>query len=179
MVNRSDITLEEKWPIKEQTAWRIPITNMLNMTLLRKRHSVITVSEFLRLHNISEDFERNDGHWGKETYHVNPSVFDVSGQPPSLHVIPNHLYDPEGVNRVDSIPEDMKTRGRWMFREGKPTFADTTLRHSLPDNTFVLDWNKARQILKETGFPGLDTDERLQIFLNNNGWEVLYTYKDV
>jgi hypothetical protein len=41
----------------------------------------------------------------------------------------------------------------------------------------VLDWNQVRQILQKRGYIGLDTDEKLEWFLNKNGWEVLYTYE--
>lgn len=45
----------------EQLAWRVPITVRLNMTLLRSTQPVITVAEYLRLHNIPE--EASDGGW--------------------------------------------------------------------------------------------------------------------
>jgi len=186
MVNRNDATKTEEWrdlPIEQQMSWRIPISTMLNMTLLRNRHSVITVSDYLRLHNISGDVELSNGHWGRETYHRNTE----SGQMPSLHVIENHLYDPKSIVRVDVIPDDMKKRGGWTFRGGRvldgentewnetlQTVADNALRSSLADQTSVLEWDRAHQILKDSG---LDTNEQLERFLNDNGWEVLYTYK--
>jgi hypothetical protein len=189
MVNRNDATYTEEWrdlPIEGQMGWRIPISTMLNMTLLRNRHPVITVSDFLRLHNISEDVERSNGHWGRETYHTNPNVFDTSGHTPSLHVIQEHLYDPEGVNRVDMIPEDMKMRGEWTFAGGQPLDGENmewnetmwTFAHE-PHEASVLDWNQVRQILQKRGYIGLDTDEKLEWFLTKNGWEVLYTYEGV
>lgn len=195
MVNRNDATHTEEWrglPIEEQMAWRIPISKMLNVTLLRNRHPVITVSDFLRLHNISEDVERSDGHWGRDTYHMNPNVFDASGHIPSLHIIQERLYDPHGINRVDIIPEDMRTRGGWTFGRGQlldgdnvewneniPTLAHDTLWKFSPEKSSVLDWNQARQILKRRGYFGLDTDEELEWFLIDNGWEVLHTYQGV
>src|ERR1700728_1786866 len=74
-------------PIDEETVWRIPITVMLNMTLLRSTQRVITVSEYLRLHNISEDTEEINGHWERHKYHLKPNVFDNMNKTPSLHVI--------------------------------------------------------------------------------------------
>jgi hypothetical protein len=193
MVNHGEAVHSNEWrklPIEEQMAWRIPISVMLNMSLLRSTQPVITVSEYLRLHNISDDVEQSDGHWGRYDYHVNHGVFDNTGRSPSLHIIENEWYDPWGINRIDLIPEDMKRRGGWSSEGGNTmkgekgrwtntlkTPAYLALEAELPDKRPVLAWDQARHALRKKGFEwAIQTDERMEEFLNENGWEVLYTY---
>jgi hypothetical protein len=114
MVDHGDATGTNEWkklPIKEQMAWRVPISVMLNLTLLRNAQPVITVAEYLRLHNMSEETEANDGNWQRHMYPQSPYVFDATRRKPTLQVIENNWYDPHGINRVDMIPEAMKRRG--------------------------------------------------------------------
>jgi len=70
---------------------------MLDLRHLRKYASVVTLSEYLTLHNLQPSLEQGNGAWHRELYH--------SGSPsPSLAVIRNHEYDPSGVVRVDKMP---------------------------------------------------------------------------
>jgi hypothetical protein len=191
MVNHGDAVGVDDWrklPIDEQMAWRIPISVMLNMTLLRRTQPVITVSEYLRLHNISEETETSNAHWDWHRYHLNPNIF--TGRIPSLHVIENLWYDPWSMNRVDVIPEDMKKRGGWSYEAGdalrgenggwmntSKTSVYLALEAALPDRPRVLAWHRAHEVLQEGGHIWeAQTDERMEKFLNENGWEVLYTY---
>ena len=192
MVNRGDAVNSNEWrllPIEKQMAWRVPISVMLNMTLLRSTQPVITVSEYLRLHNMSEDTEESNGHWGQQKYHLHPYIFSNSSRTPSLHVIENQWYD-SGVNRVDVIPDDMKERGGWNAEGGDPkkgqtgmwpdtpnTPISTALQSALFDRAKVLEWDRARQVLREQGYTWHQTDEKLVRVLNENGWELLYTYQ--
>lgn len=189
MVNHGDAVHSDEWrnlPMDQQMSWRVPISVMLNMTLLRNSQPVITVSEYLRLHNIPEDVEESDGHWERHKYHVNPYIFG-SGTPPSLHVIENAWYDPCDINRVDVITEEMKRRGGWDPARGVPEkdeygqWASTektelyvALEAALPTRPKVLGWDQARQILQQKG--QTSTDEGMEKVLNDNGWEVLYTF---
>jgi hypothetical protein len=194
MVNRGDALGLDEWrnlPLNEQMSWRIPISVMLNMTLLRSAQPVITVSEYLRLHNISEDVEESNGHWEKHKYHLKPNIFDNTGRAPTLHVIENAWYDPRDINRIDVIPEDMKKRGGWSTEGGNPlrgergnwtdkskTSIYTALEAALPDWPRVVAWDQARQILQSAGHASdVQTDEGMEKILNENGWEVLYTYE--
>jgi len=189
-----DAVLDDEWrklPIAEQMAWRIPISIMLNMTLLRKTQPVITISEYLRLHNMSEETEASHGHWERHQYHLKPYIFDNTGKTPTLHVIENEWYDPWSINRIDMIPEDMKGRGGWSTEAGdvlrdqsggwtniSRTSAYMALEAALPERPRVLAWDRAREVLHQNGHIWDEqTDKGFDTFLNENGWEVLYTYE--
>jgi hypothetical protein len=193
MVNHGEAVNTDEWrnlPIDEQMSWRIPISVMLNMSLLRSTQPVITVSEYLRLHNISEEAEQSNGHWGHHNYHLNDNTLGNTGRWPTLHVIENEWYDPPGVNRIDVIPEDMKKRGGWSVeaehvqKGEKGRWTDTSktavylaLEAALPNRPLVLEWGRARQVLQKEGLErAARTDEGMERILNKNGWEVLYTY---
>ncbi|KAH7914049.1 hypothetical protein BJ138DRAFT_1144531 [Hygrophoropsis aurantiaca] len=195
MVNRGDALNSDEWrklPEEQQMGWRIPMSTMINITHLRRTHPVLLVSEYLRLHNLSADLEASNGQWEAEKYHQNPSVFDSSARgPPSLDVIENWWYDPHGLNRVDSIPEDMKRRGDWNAAGGDKSQGEygtwnkkektdiyLNLETALPKEgrQYVLEWDRTRSILQNHGVGGISSDEGLEIKLRDNGWEVLYTY---
>lgn len=193
MVNHGDAVHSDEWrnlPIDEQMSWRLPISIMLNMTLLRQTQPVITVSEFLRLHNLSEATEASDGHWDRVRYHENPYIFEHTSRTPSLHIIEEKWYDPREVNRVDVIPTDMKRRGGWSTEGGNSSKGEvgkwqdisktalySMLEAALPEWPKVLDWDQARQMLQQRGYTHeAETDQRIEQVLNENGWEVLYTY---
>ncbi|KAF7984551.1 hypothetical protein HWV62_13747 [Athelia sp. TMB] len=188
MVNHGDAVGSDEWrklPPSEQLSWRVPINVMLNLTLLRSTQPVITTAEYLRMHNLPEDIELSNGHWDREGYHRKP---DKYGKKLSLAVIQNWRYDPEGTNRVDVIPEDMKKRGHWMAK-GKgmgewpagviKTAAYGTLEGVMgKNNPPVMGWDQARGVLRDRGYISHDsTDEEFTQFLHENGWEVLYTYQ--
>jgi hypothetical protein len=40
----------------------------------------------------------------------------------------------------------------------------------------VLSWDRSRQVLRDNGYGSLD-DDAAEKALNENGWEVLYTYE--
>ena len=193
MVNLGDAVGLDEWrelPIDEQMSWRIPMSIMLNMTLLRSTQPVITVAEYLRLHGLSEHLEESNGHWGRQKYHLKPYIFDDSGRTPSLHVIENAWYHPRHINRIDVMTDDMKKRGEWNDKGGDPlqgekgswpdipkTSLDEALQAALPDWPKLLDWDKASKILHDKGYIGeTHGDEVMERILNENGWEVLYTY---
>lgn len=190
MVNRGDAINSDEWrqlPEEQQMGWRVPMSVMLNITHLRRFQPVITVAEYLRLHDLSEDLELGNGQWDIQKYHQNPSVYDT--HPPSLHIIQNGWYDPQDLNRVDALPEEMRARGQWDPLLGDPardesggwpspskTDAYLILERSLSGRQHVLNFDTARQILQGHGVRGLNSDEDLTQFLKNNGWEVLYTF---
>lgn len=187
MVNHGDAVHSDEWrhlPIDEQMSWRIPISLMLNMTLLRNTQSVVTVAEYLRLHGIDENREASDGRWDRVGYHSG----NGSAGGPTLHVIENGKYDPREVNRVDTIPDDMKQRGGWIppsssssgyasWGQTRKTVVYATLEGALPDRPKVLPWDRAREVLTTGGFiNGNSRDEEVERVLKENGWEVLFTY---
>ncbi|KAH7928998.1 hypothetical protein BV22DRAFT_1030029 [Leucogyrophana mollusca] len=193
MVNRGDAVHSDEWrklPEAEQMGWRIPLSVMVNMTHLRQTQPVILVSEYLRLHNLSLDHEASNGQWETEKYHQHASIFETDPtKKPSLHIIENHWYDPKGINRIDYIPDDMRSRGNWNPEGGAKGKGEvgswgtqdksriyTFLAGALSGRQHVLEWDKARSILQGLGVGDVSTDEALEKTLRDNGWEVLYTY---
>lgn len=192
MINRGDAINSDEWrqlPEEQQMGWRVPMSVMLNLTLLRRFQPVITVAEYLRIHDLSEDLELSNGQWDTQIYHQNSSVYDAQGNPPSLHIIENGWYDPQTLNRVDRLPDEMKSRGQWDALLGdlgsekhggwpspSKTKAYLALEQALQERPYVLRFDQARQILRHNGIQGVASDEDLIQVLNNNGWEVLYTF---
>ncbi|KAH7919731.1 hypothetical protein BV22DRAFT_1022492 [Leucogyrophana mollusca] len=190
MVNRGDATHKSDWrglPANEQMAWKIPITLMLNITHLRRTHSVLLISEYLRLHDLPTLREVSDGHWDTSQYHRSGANGKME---PTLYTIENNLWDPHGTNRVDMLLSDMKSRGRWCSPGddsshcGHEGWEDTikspvymSLEAALPPKKDVLDWDAARKILMAQEHAwDVSTDDGMETVLNENGWEVLYTY---
>lgn len=192
MVNRGDAIGSDEWrelPEEQQMGWKVPISEMFNLTHLRRTRPVITVAEYLRLHGLSEDLELSMGRWDTEEYHRSPTIFEPHGKPPSLHIIENHWYDPQGLIRVDKITDEMKERGNWNPLLGdrgqdqhggwstpSRSKAYHVLESALSGRLSVLEWEQARQILQSSGIVGIDTDEGLTEVLFDHGWEVLYTF---
>jgi hypothetical protein len=173
MVNRGDAVGLDHWrelPMEEQMAFRIPISVMLDLPRLRARYPVITVSEYLRLHGQTPEIESTDGFWSRESYHAHPNVFESNRiKTPSLFVIENAWYDPEGTTRVDYIPDEMKRR-RDLTREEEST--------EISNRLWVgADWEPAKASLSGL-IPEVDLDDDVvfEDILNANGWEVLYTF---
>jgi hypothetical protein len=196
MVNKGDAVGWDEWrelPIEQQMGFRIPISVMIDIVHLRKRHAVITTSDYLRLHGQDPEIESSSGYWPRDWYHTHPNVFEEDkSKLPSLFVIENHWYDPSGVNRVDYIPPAMKRRGKWIrypdsvsvdaggyWPETEPT---TDLSNRLTEamsDKYVMDWNTVKYVMSSAGLGGelnLDDDEVVEGILNDNGWEVLHTF---
>ncbi|KIJ67623.1 hypothetical protein HYDPIDRAFT_84420 [Hydnomerulius pinastri MD-312] len=180
-VNRGDATHKDEWrhlPLNEQAAWRVPISLMFNLTHLRETHSVMLISEYLRLHGLSPELEASDGQWDQKGYHQ-----EVAGyKAPSLHVIANKEFD-EKISRVDMIPDDMRHRGGWQadsgWKDNMKSPAYMSLEAVLPqeDTKRFLDLSTAKRIVETEAHMQISTDEELVTALRENGWEVLYTYE--
>jgi hypothetical protein len=194
MVDRGDAVGSDEWrelPIEQQMAFRIPISVMLNLTHLRARHPVITVSEYLRLHGQDPEIESSRGSWEKESYHTHPSVFESNAdgtKTPSLFVVENNWYEPQGTTRVDSIPQAMKDRGKWEpYNESESQDTGGYWPFEVPTNISThlatlarggrINWDTARASLRSFQ-PELDLDDDkvFEDVLNANGWEVLHTF---
>jgi hypothetical protein len=180
MVNKNDALGLEQWrelPMEQQMGFRIPISVALDLPRLRARGPVITALEYLRLHGQGPEAESTSGSWLRRPYHMHPNVFESNQTKPSLFVIGNRLYDPEGTNRVDYIPQEMKRRGNWT--EDEPTEISKLLRERADQRSIVADWEPAKDALKSSGLVpevDLDDDAVVEDILNANGWEVLYTF---
>jgi len=190
MVNKGDAIGWEEWrdmPIEKQMGFRIPISVMVNITHLRNRQPVITASEYLRLHGQDPESESSSGHWSRQPYpyHTHPNVFETNKTTiPSLFVIDNHWYEPEGTNRVDYIPEAMKRRGnleRWPPLELSEL--SDKLVAALPEDHRRMDWTTVKNVLVNSadlvGDVNINDDQVVEELLNSHGWEVLHTFPAV
>ncbi|KAF8266931.1 hypothetical protein EI94DRAFT_1583000 [Lactarius quietus] len=198
MVNKGDAIGSNEWrelPIEEQMGFRIPISVIVNMTNLRNQQPVITASEYLRLHGQDPECESSSGFWPRQWYHTHPSVFEANKtRTPSLFVIENHWYGPEGTTRVDYIPEAMKKRGNldrypgwtntteyWSIVE--PTQLSRDLHETMLSRGSSLDWYTTKDVLMNSrdliGNVNLDNDQVVEELLNAHDWEVLHTFPAV
>ncbi|KAG2059987.1 hypothetical protein BDR06DRAFT_993662 [Suillus hirtellus] len=189
MVNRGDATSTDEWrqlPLEKQMAWRIPVFLMFNLTHLRETHAVITVSEYLRLHNISADVETTNGRWDTDLYHRGVNIFSDSGVEPSLYVIKNELYDADIV-RVDQLPQTMRERGGWNVTHGQvgswtiteETVLSKALHDAMSSRASVLDWDTVLIVMgdrRDQNETESSSTSSIANTLEENGWEVLYTY---
>ncbi|KAI0257124.1 hypothetical protein BJV78DRAFT_12780 [Lactifluus subvellereus] len=193
MVNKGDAIGLDEWrelPIEQQMGFRIPISVMINIPHLRKRHPVITASDYLRLHGQDPENESSSGYWLRDWYHFQANVFETDKTKlPSLFVIENHWYDPSNVNRVDYISPAMKRRGKWerypTLESGgywppmEPTELSVRLASAMGEGKAIMEWNTAKYVLASAELGGevnLDNDEVVERVLNAHGWEVLHTF---
>ena len=176
--------------------FRIPISVIVNMTHLRNRQPVITVSEYLRLHGQDPESESSNGFWSHQQYHTHPNVFEVNRtKTPSLFIIENQWYQYEGTNRVDYIPEAMKRRGylegvpkpeSYDFDDYWPPLEPTELSRRLtadsPSDCFVIEWRTVEEVLKNSidlvGEVNLNDHKAVEKVLNEHGLEVLHTFEN-
>ncbi|KAF9229267.1 hypothetical protein BS17DRAFT_792228 [Gyrodon lividus] len=207
MVNKGDAVGWNDWrdlPLDQQMAWRLPISMMLNITQLRILQPVITTAEYLQYAGLPPTIETTSGYWDRNAYHQLPDPFgihsDLTEGKPTLFVIENSWYDPPDVMRVDMLPEGMKQRGGWTtgnasvvqsgrWETGDNGEAQLLLKSLLPDKKAV-EWDEARSAVRQlasqipeainremTSPPDFDNDKFIEEVLNQNGWEVLYTFQ--
>lgn len=201
MVNKGDAIGWDEWrklPYEQQMGFRIPITLMFDFPRLRARYPIITASEYLRLHGLDPESESSSGYWLRDWYISSPNIFEPNQTVlPSQSIIQNHWYDPSGTNRVDYIPEAMKSRGKWeRYPESEiddhenagywppedPTNISDLLTSMLPEDKAILDWGVVKSILRESNTTlevDLNDDRVVESVLNDNGWEVLHTFDSV
>jgi hypothetical protein len=198
MVNKGDAIGWEEWrelPYEQQMGFRIPISVMIDLPRLRQRSHVITASEYLRLHGQDPATESSSGFWLREWYITNPNVFESNKtKTPSQFIIENHWYDPTGTNRVDYIPQAMKSRGKWerypepeiretagFWPPEEPTNISNLLTSALPEGRAFLGWDAAKGVLRESRLGQEEdlNDDDVEGMLNANGWEVLHTFDSV
>lgn len=201
MINRIEATGLSEWrilPPPKQMGFRVPISVMLNVTLLRQYTPVILLSDYLRLHNLSAEDEQPTGTWHHEGYHFSANV--KTGRMPSLFTIKNSWFDPIGTIRVDDLPRGLKERGRWNFEAGDgetgPFGHWNTLAESLAGpldeclhlaaserNRVWLEWSEAREIVGNCGPSSVSvesgdlSDKMLESVAVSSGWEVVHTFR--
>ena len=114
---------------------------------------------------------------------------------PSQFIIENQWYDPTGINRVDYIPQAMKTRGKWerhpeaeisesagYWLPEDPTDISNLLMSAMPEGRPAMDWDVAKGILRESRVAlevDVNDDNVVEGVLHANGWEVLHTFESV
>jgi hypothetical protein len=201
MVNKGDAIGWDEWrdlPYEQQMGFRIPITLMFDLPRLRARHPIITASEYLRLHGQAPESESSSGFWLRDYYISSPNIFEPNQTKlPSQYIIQNQWYDPPETNRVDYIPQAMKSRGKWeRYPESEiydrenagywppegPTNISDLLTSALPEGRAFLDWGVVKSVLREFTLgleERLNDDRIVEQVLNDNGWEVLYTFDSV
>ncbi|KIY68498.1 hypothetical protein CYLTODRAFT_421532 [Cylindrobasidium torrendii FP15055 ss-10] len=166
LVNRVDAVHNDEWKDlgDEKLGYRIPIDIMLNITHLRTRHPVITVAEFLELHNQSTDLEHTDGYWGRYDYNSRPNRF--TGKTPSYTVLEPDDYQRERKVRVDRIPQD------WLDQHtgNLHATANATLWERLDEDKGFMDWDRVEEALGSKDVAELE--ERLE----RARWHTLHTY---
>lgn len=134
---------------------------MLDLTYLRKTHSIVTVEEYLRLHKISPSVEWSTGHWHTVNYHKTDPL-------PSLHIIPNGEYDPKPEVRVDRLPPG-DTKGN------DTTEISDALYERLGDQRAAMPISDAREVLaSRMNLTGVDD---LAPILEEHAWTVLHTFR--
>ncbi|KAG9314347.1 hypothetical protein JVU11DRAFT_5139 [Chiua virens] len=202
MVNKGDAVGWDTWrdlPVEKQMGWQIPISMMINITRLRQFQPVVITAEYLKYVGLPSTVETTSGYWNRSAFHRSPDPFashsDHTLGQPTLFVIENAWYDPDGVTRVDAIPDIVKERGGWVAGdmnivqtshwEDRDSDAARLLKSLLLDKN-VVEWDEARravgdlaiQIPEAVGspFPSLESDESIEGILNQYGWEVLYTF---
>lgn len=204
MLNKGDAVGWGNWrelPIEQQMGWQIPIQTMINITQLRQFQPVITAEEYLQYAGLPSTLETTSGYWNRSAYHQSPDPFASHGNrtlgKPTLFVIENAWYDPEGVTLVDTVPDTMKERGGWIDGdmsvvqpsrwESRDNDAAQLLLRNLLLDKHIVEWDEARSAVRELAVqipesvgaspPNLESDEFLEEVLNQNGWEVLYTFQ--
>lgn len=203
MLNKGDMFGWDNWrdlPIEQQVGWRIPIQMMINITQLRRFQPVITTAEYLQYAGLPSALETASGYWNRSAYHQSPDPYVSHGDrtlgKPTLFVIENAWYD-SGVTRVDTVPDTMKERGGWIAGdvsvvqasrwESRDSDAAQLLLKSLLLDKDVVEWDEARSAVRDLAVqmpesvgaysPNLESDEFIEEILNQNGWEVLYTFQ--
>lgn len=197
MVNRGDAIGSDQWrylPPAQQMAYRIPITTMLDLTLLREVQPVILVSDYLQLHGLPLHLEQSNGTWSRDAYHSNSNVY--TGRKPSFHEIKNNWYDPSGTIRVDRLPDEIKERGKWRFRmgddetgpigewttgESESEVAESLRSMSQSRSRLWLEWEEAVNAMTDAlqNSEVAETDRKFEEIAHDHGWETVYTYQRV
>lgn len=172
MVNRGDAVGTNEWrelPIEKQMGFVIPIEVMIDIPHLRKHHNVVMMTEYLYLQGLNITRERSNGAWDRDYYHE-------GYEEPTLYVMPNSVYEPEGMVRVDLMPPVPKGAVNATGPDSQfGGMSDAYLQRALQgkDRAF-LDWSEAVEALKDpmTSFNATDVEKTL----DDAGWVVLHTW---
>lgn len=143
----------------EQVAWRLPISVMLDLPRIRRAHSVITVSEYLRLQQLDPKLELGNGSWSATLYHGGPAQ-------PTLRSITNPGWD-SGFVRVDrdyDLPKEASGP------------VDKALREQLSEQG-VVGFEHAQSILRDQAHMQWQNATEFEQLLHDAGWGTLYSFR--
>ncbi|QRV91013.1 O-FucT domain protein [Ceratobasidium sp. AG-Ba] len=163
MVNRNDALNSDEWrnaPMDKQMGFKVPIGIMLDLTHIRNTHSVVTVEEYLLLHNLSTTIEWSTGHWHPVNYHK-------TEPPVSLYAISNSEYDPKPSVRVDRLPPGGN-------RGDETSQLSQLLFERLGNQSAVMPMEAAKEVV--SAHLNL-TKVNVESVLEENGWTVLHTFR--
>ena len=182
MINRNDALETSEWrnlPMEKQMGFELPIEIMLDLPHMRKKHNVMTMSEYFHLQGLNSTRERSNGHWDRTYYHEGVDQ-------PSLFVIPNNIYDPESVVRVDVMPPRPSGPSE---SDSNPILGSTTwtptdvfghkinaklIVSTIGKNRAHLEWAEAMDALKDN--IDINNNTSVDNALRAAGWFVLYTW---
>lgn len=144
---------------------------MLDLNQLQKLVPVITVKEYLLLHDLDPSLEVHDGYWVTERY---------QGPKTDTFTIPNDSlspFEPHGIVRVDRLPAKPNPYVPIPLTKARHVY--NTLWAHLSDDTVIAP-SDALEVLKSLdvqlpGGPNSD-DEKLVEIMNTYGFGALYTY---
>lgn len=128
---------------------------MVDINLIRQTRPIMTVADYLLLHDLSADLERAKGDWDREAY-----------QSVSFHVIPNSDYD-TNISRVDKMPPGWQN----VTDEDKTSGLGAKIREVMGAD-LVKDWDDIKSLVGSG-----QSDEALVQELETVGAYALYTWQ--
>lgn len=132
---------------------------MINVPHIRRTRPIMTVADYLLLHNLPASVEDVRGQWQRDTYHSTGAV---------LQVIPNRAYDTD-VSRVDRLPAG----ARHLTDEEKVADGFVVGVQMALEGKTVEDWDTIKAVVHD----GIDSDEVFEKKLNAAGAHVLHTWQ--
>lgn len=132
---------------------------MINIPHIRRTRPIMTVADYLLLHDIPASAEDVRGQWQRNGYHTTGAV---------LHVIPNRDYDTD-LSRVDRMP----VGARLLSEEEKMVDPIAKAVRKALEGKTVAEWDDVKSAVHN----GEDSDEELEKKLNAAGAYVLHTWQ--
>ena len=170
MSNKNDAfysTEWSSWPIEKQMQWRIPLEMMIDVPHLRKIHKFMMLSEYFHLQGLNATHETTNGQWNRDYY-------NSGSHAPSLFIIPNHIYDPENIARVDTLDFPNAPSGHNLT--GQAIEYDKRLSQKAEGKkTGIISWKDARDAVSSVGV--LQDDAGLEAALRSANWLTMYTFE--
>lgn len=145
---------------------------MMDLRVLRHRHPVITVAEFLTLHGLDPSVEATEGLWGREAYHR--AVPGLHGNL-SLFEIPNTEYDPPYTTRVDVLPRETTPSSTNLTEDETRFVRNVQLAR---DKWATIDLDTFRSTLEAANLTSWTNDAEMVDRLAYFDYAPLYTFED-